>query len=70
MWKDNTMPDDANTTAVSFSQAIGAALIALAIKSGADNADRKTRLTMLYEAQAISGDDLAWAIRQYGLEAA
>ncbi len=63
----NERPFSGNVT---LGQAAGCALIALAVRIGADDAARKTNLTTLYEAGAITGGDLALALRLFGLEAA
>lgn len=55
---------------VTLGQAAGCVLIAVAVRIGADDAARKTNLTTLYETGAITGGDLALALRLFQLEAA
>jgi hypothetical protein len=55
---------------VTLGQAAGCALIALAVRIGVDDAARKTNLTTLYEAGAIDGATLQWALAHYGLRKA
>jgi hypothetical protein len=52
---------------VTLHQAAGVALIALAIKTGADPAARKANLCLLYETGAIDGACLEWAIAKFEL---
>ena len=56
--------------AVTLHQACGVALIAIALRSGDTPAAKKTNLTTLYEAGAIDGRTLQWALSEYQLEAA